>query len=387
MSGSAGGATAGRLAWLEPTKGVAMFMVVAYHVILYLQSAGVDAMLGRARAAFELFPMPAFFLLTGMFAARQAQFSFPALWRRRLLPILYLYVVFSVIRSLFTYLVPGMDLSFGEEAATPPAELPLILVWPRGYWFLFALFLFTLLRWLIARFPGWVQVAGSAIVSTLFSTGLVDVQNVGWNRVGGLFFFFVVGAVWSRQIRDLVARAHLGHLVAAGVVFVVVSVLILLGLRWIPFLALMGQVAAVAAGIMVVARLVRWRLIGVFETLGVNSLKIYLLHMFIVAILVAPLPLLDPEGWPRWLAVAVQLIYTVVAAVAALALARVTSRVRWLYVPPAFLRSSARSGGGTQGARPLPSADGSAATAQQAVGDAAPDERSAPPATTSEDPR
>lgn len=386
MAGTAGGATAGRLAWLEPTKGVAMFMVVAYHVILYLQSAGVDAALGRARAVFELFPMPAFFLLTGMFAARQAQFAFPALWRRRLLPILYLYVVFSVIRSLFTYLVPGVDLDFGEEAATPPAELPLILVWPRGYWFLFALFVFTLLRWLIARYPGWAQVAGSAVVSTLFSTGLVDTQNIGWNRVGALFFFFVVGAVWSRQIRDFVARARFVHLVAAVAVFVVVSALVLLGLRWVPFLALIGQVAAVAAGAMVIAHLVGWRLLRVFDTLGVNSLKIYLLHLFVVAALVAPLPLLDPEGWPRWLAVTVQLVYTVVVAVATLALARLTSRFRWLYVPPAFLRPSGR---GAHGARrgPEPPATHNAEAAQHAVGDVPPDERSVPPATISKDSR
>src|SRR5688500_19490416 len=75
-------AAAGRSAWLEPTKGLAMFMVIAYHATLYLQSADVDAVLGRAKAAFELFPMPVFFLIAGMFATRHAQYSFRALWTR-----------------------------------------------------------------------------------------------------------------------------------------------------------------------------------------------------------------------------------------------------------------------------------------------------------------
>lgn len=330
-------ATTGRLAWLEPTKGAAMVMVVGYHVTLYLQSAGVDAVLGRARAAFELFPMPAFFLLTGMFAARHARYSFRALWRRRLSGILYLYVLWSVLRSAFTFLVPGMDAGFGELAATPPPELPLILVWPRGYWFLYALFVFTLLRWLIAGLPVRIQVAGACALSTLFTTGLVDTGNLGWNRVGALFVFFVLGAVFSRQIRDLVARAGLVHLAIAVAAFGGVSLLILLGLRWVPLLVLAGQLAAVAAGILVCARPAGRGITGLLAPFGVSSLKIYLLHLYLVAVAVSLIRLLEPE-WPRWIDVAVQLTLTAVAVVGSLFLSRLTSRVRWLYLPPAFLR-------------------------------------------------
>ena len=124
MSAQSTAPTTGRLAWLEPTKGVAMFMVVAYHVILYLQSAGVDAMLGRARAAFELFPLPAFFLSPGC-SPRGRRSPFRALWRRRLLPILYLYVVFSVIRSLHLSR-PGDGSASGRRRPLRSA-LPLIL--------------------------------------------------------------------------------------------------------------------------------------------------------------------------------------------------------------------------------------------------------------------
>ena len=232
-----------------------------------------------------------------------------------------------------------------------------------------------------------MQVAGSALVSTLFSTGLVHAQNVGWSRVGGLFFFFALGAVWSREIRDLVARARPVHLVAAFAVFVVVSALILLGLRWIPFLALVGQVAAVAAGIMAVARFARWRLFGMFEPLGVNSLRSTCCtcsssrswsHRSRCSTRRT-----GPGGspWPC------SLCTPSWSTVAASALAHGTSRVRWLYVPPAFLRPSARSGGGSRGARAdvVSSATGSAATAQAAVGDALPGERPAPPSSTPKD--
>jgi uncharacterized membrane protein YcfT len=317
---------------------MAMVMVVAYHSTLYLQSAGVDAALGRAKAAFELFPMPAFFLIAGMFAARQAHYGFSGLWRRRLLTLLYLYALWSAIRTAFYFIVPGLNGEFGEISATDPRALPLILFWPSSsYWFLYALFLFTLGRWLIARLPVWMQLGASGVVSTLFTSGLVDIGNIGWNRVGGLFFFFVLGAVFSQPIRIQVSRARMVHVAIAAAVFVAVVALILLGMRRVPLVVLTGQVVAVALGILICARLARFRVFGIFHTVGTASLKVYLLHLYIVVPSVALIGLLDPN-WPRWLDLATQLALIVATVAGSLALGRLTSRVRWLYMPPDFLR-------------------------------------------------
>jgi fucose 4-O-acetylase-like acetyltransferase len=327
-----------------------MFMVIAYHATLYLQSADVDAVLGRAKAAFELFPMPVFFLIAGMFATRHAQYSFRGLWTRRLLPLLYLYVVWSAIRAAFYAVVPGLNGELGELPATDPLTLLLILVWPSSsYWFLYALLIFTLFRWLIAGAPVWLQVSGSAVVSTLFTAGVVDAGNIGWNRVGALFFFFVLGAVFARQIRDVVPRARLIHLGLATVAFGAVAGLIVLGLRWVPLVVLVGQLAAVAVGILTCARLARLRVFAIFATLGVRSLKVYLLHLFVIVPAVALIALADPD-WPRWVDVLVQAVLIALAVAASLGLARVTTRLRWLYLPPAALRNP-RDGADLRGRR------------------------------------
>lgn len=336
---------AGRLDWLEPTKGIAIFLVVAYHATLYLPTANVDTLLGRGKVLLELFPMPAFFLIAGMFAARHARTSLSALWRRRLLPLLYLYVVWSVVRTVFYLLLPGLNGGLGGLPADDPITLPLILVWPTSsYWFLHALFLFTLFRWLIARFPVWVQLGGSALLSTAFTSGLVDAHNVGWNRVGGLFFFFVLGAVYSRQIRNLVARARLVHLVVATVVLGATTLLIILGFRWVPFIALAGQMSAVAGGIVLCTYLLRLPGTGFLNAMGRASLKIYLLHLFVIVAATGLIGLLEPD-WPRWIDVLVQLALSVATIFASFGLARLTSRVRWLWAPPGFLRGSSRSAG------------------------------------------
>lgn len=340
-----GAVAARRLDWLDPTKGLAIFMVMAYHATQYLQVEDVDAVLGRARAVFELFPMPAFFLIAGMFAGRHGNTRFRALWKRRLLSLLYLYVLWSVIWTVFHFLVPGLSAELVEIPATDPFVLPLLLFWPSSsYWFLYALFLFTLGRWLIARAPVWAQLAGSGLVSTLVTTGLVDTQNIGWNRMGALFFFFVLGAVYSREIRDLVERARAVHLGIALAALAVSTALIFLGFGWVPMVVLVGQLAAVAVGVLVCRQLVRLRAFGIFTTMGNASLKLYLLHLYFIVSATALIGLLDPD-WPRWVDVGVQLTVVVASVLAAFGLARLTSRVRWLYAPPAFLRGPWRRGG------------------------------------------
>ncbi|WP_336033507.1 acyltransferase [Geodermatophilus sp. FMUSA9-8] len=353
MSAPARPAASSRVAWTDSAKGLAMVMVVAFHATLYLQSAGVDAVLGRAKAAFELFPMPAFFLIAGLFAGRQAQYQFGDLWRRRLLSLLYLYLLWSVVRTLFYAVVPGLNGELGEIPATDPRALPLVLFWPSSsYWFLYALFLFTLARWLVARLPAWVQLTGSAAVSTAFTTGLLDTTNLGWNRVGALFFFFVLGAVAAPRIRDLVTRARWPHVLGAAAVFVAATAATVLGLRWVPLVVLAGQLAAVLLGLFLCRRAAGSRPMRWLATVGVHSLKIYLLHLFVIVPAVALVELLRPD-WPRAVDVAVQVALFVVALSGSFLLARLTGRVRWLWQPPAFLRGGRRRPSPAAGEAPL----------------------------------
>ena len=344
----------GRATWMEPTKGLAILLVVGYHSTLYLQAEGMDVVLGRAKAAFELFPMPAFFLIAGMFAARQKAFTLRALWRRRLLQLVYLYVVWSIIRALFYLTIPGLNGELGELSATDPRAVLLLLVWPSSsYWFLWALCLFTLVYWGVARAPAWAQLAGSGVVSVLFSARWVEVPNLGWNRVGALFFFFVLGAVASGRIRAAVARAEPVHLVLATAGFLLVSALIALGWRWVPPVVLAGQLLAVAAGVQLCRLLIRFRVFGFLSRVGTDSLRLYLLHLYVIVPAAALLGSLELD-LPRGAVLGVQLGLTAVTVLAAGLLGRLTGRARWLYLPPAFLRNSRLGGADAPSSRRAP---------------------------------
>ncbi|MFC9918991.1 acyltransferase family protein [Agromyces binzhouensis] len=320
------------------TKGAAIIMVVYYHATLYLQHQGVEGVLGRAKAAFELFPMPAFLLIAGLFSARIVSWTFADLWRRKLLPLIYLYVVWSVLRAAFYLVVPGLNGELGELPATNILSLALIFVWPSSsYWFVYALFLFTFALWAVRRLPALVVVIVAGIVSTLFTSGLVNAGNIGWNRVGALAVFFVAGALYAEPVFVAVQRSRPIHLIAAAAIFVAVSALVLFaGMRWLPFLVLVGQIAAVAFGVMLSKLLARVRPFGFLSYLGSRSLKIYLIHLFVIVSAAAIVGTLNPD-WPRWLDFLVLVSVVLLAIFASLWIARATAAVRWLYLPPPWL--------------------------------------------------
>ncbi|PPH95538.1 hypothetical protein C5C95_16060 [Rathayibacter sp. AY1B7] len=334
----AGGA---RREWVDFAKGAAILMVVYYHTSLYLGDIGVENTLGRIKVVFELFPMPLFFLVSGLFGSRIRTWSFPDLWRRRLYPLLWLYVVWSVIRMAFYLVVPLANGGLGELPATDPLNLLLLFFWPSSsYWFIYGLVLFTLGAWLLRKVDHRVQVALAAVMGTMFTTGLLNTTNVGWNRIGALFVFFLVGTLYSKRIIDFVEQKGSRAFLYVTPVFVVLSaVLFLFPIRWVPFLALAGQMAAVAMGILVSRALSRVRFLNFFTICGERSLHIYLLHLYFIVIAITILRVILPEDRSEigGFEVPLLLVVMVLAVVLSLFVTRYLSKVKWIYVPPAAL--------------------------------------------------
>lgn len=331
----------GRKAWVDVAKGLAIFLVVWYHSSLYLASTGMQGIPWILKVPLELFPMPAFFVIAGMLAARSVRFTFGDLWRRRVLPMLYLYVVWSAIRFAFYAIVPGIDGGLGDLPADSPLTLALIFIWPSSsYWFLYALAIFTVAAWLLRAVPPWVQLSLAVTLSAIVTSGILDTHNVGWNRVLGLFVFYLVGIHFAKAIPDAVVRATPWRLVAIlAVAAGIVAAMILLDARGLPGIVLLGQVLFVAAGFAFAQLLVPWRAASFLSTWGASSLHIYLLHLYVIVPIAALFALLD---WtpPRLLGFGIQIAVAVVAVAASLVLMRWTGRARWLYIPPRLRRRS-----------------------------------------------
>lgn len=334
-----------RAAWVDTAKGIAIFLVVLFHASLFLLDAGVQGGPWRAKVALELFPVPAFFLLAGITSFRIVGFSFPDLWRRRLLPLLYLYVVWSVVRFVFYLVVPTSNSGLGDLPADDPRSLLLLLVWPSSsYWFLHALVVFTALAWLIRRLPVAVQLGAAAVVSALTTSGLLDLHNTGWNRIAGLFVVFLIGVRLRGRIVDAVEGTRAIAIVPlAAALAGVIAGMLLWDVEDIPGVVLVGQLLGVSLGLVVARAVAGWRPAAFLEGWGARSLHIYVLHLFVI---VPVTSLVELSGWspPRIVGAILQVALAVGAILVSLALMRWTRRARWLYVPPrSWVRRSSKA--------------------------------------------
>jgi uncharacterized membrane protein YcfT len=331
-------------AWMNVAKGLAMFLVVFFHTFLFLEQEGIVGFPGRLKAVFESFPMPAFFVLSGLFASRLGGWRFADLWKRRLVPILWLYLLWSVIRFAYYIVVPGTNGDLGALSATDPRSLLLLFVWPSSsYWFLYALAWFTFAVWALHRVPVWLKVTAAALLSTAVTSGLLNFHNVGWNRIGALFLFFLLGALFSRQIHELIVRSKPWALGVAGVLYVsgVVGFVLLPAVRGIPFAATLMQVLAVFGGFLACKYLARIRPVEkVLSTIGEWSLQIYLIHIFLISAFALVLGMVLPDigGVVGMLII---MGVTVTTTYLSITISRFTSKVRWLYVPPVRRRRRA----------------------------------------------
>lgn len=325
-----------RLPWADFARGGAILCVVYFHATLFLAEVGIGGTLGRAKLALELFPLPAFFLLTGVFSARIILTgTFRELATHRLIPIAYVYVLWSAIRFCLFALFPTLPSRDTDIAAADPMSLVLLPVLPASlYWFLYALIVFTLTVWLLRRVPRGIVLVAAAALSTLVTTGTLETGTIAWDRIGALFVFFVLGVAGAGRIRSAMERARLSHAVLAVVTYIaVVGVLFIVrGASRLPLVVLAGQCFAVAAALLVSKQLARLRPLSFVSAVGRLSLPVYLVHILVIPPLAFAVGSLSPS-WPAMANVVVAVAVTAVAVLVGVGVARIARFAPWLLAP------------------------------------------------------
>ncbi|MGL4340281.1 MAG: acyltransferase family protein [Rhodoglobus sp.] len=328
--------------WVNFVKGAAIICVVLFHVWLFYTDIQLTSV-PRIKTILELFPIPAFFLIAGMFGGRQASWSLPELWRRRLLPYLYLYVLWSVIRFGMAWVFPvvrGDDGISGRD----PLNLLQLFVWPSSsYWFIYALALATLLAWLARRLNQYLHLGLAAVISALFMSGILNLHNTGWNGLAEKYFFFVAGVVLSRQIYAAATKVRSWHVLTLVVLMLILAVPLMFFRNWIvQLLAFVATVAMLACVIAASVFLARLRSLQFVSYLGAQSFPIYILHLFVVtaatvlARWITQLPLFESYDFPppRMVGAIIVVLVTVVTVVASVYLSRWATKLPWLFIPP-----------------------------------------------------
>jgi uncharacterized membrane protein YcfT len=327
-----------RLAWVDAAKGLCILLVVAHHAVLFLQvSALAPPAVVAANTAIASMRMPLFFLVSGLFVAGPLAAPWRTLLHKRVAFFLYLFGVWTLLRFAYFH-IPGVAAVHPYIDDTDVVTLAMAPLVPgSGVWFVYALALFAVIGKLAAGVPAWAQLAAAGVLSALVGAEVLHLPIDVWARMARYLFFFLLG--WhARTLVERIAMASTAPRVAAAAAVCVAGAAgaVLLGIRSIPGVALGLNLLAVAFGVLLAAWISRYRVGRPLVALGAQTLPVYLIHVFWIAVVMAGLPHL---GVPPVAAYALP----VVIAVACTALSLLTHRVlvtagaSWLFALPGRL--------------------------------------------------
>lgn len=334
---------------MDIAKGIAITLVVFYHAVMYLMEIGLAEEWRRFNDSLDTFRMPLFFFMSGVMATRIIKGPYVTLFRRRILRLLYLYVLWCTLQWLLFFALPPFTL----DGRRPQLEelWNLFIVPNPNLWFIYALPLFFTFAWLTRRLPAWVQIGVALVVSAAFGAQLLGEMPVAWSKTGRYLFFFILAIHVAGPVMRHARRARLWHLAVLGVAYAGVALALFIGpVRKFPGALLLGGTIAVAAGIALSVVLSRVPWADILRRLGSKTLPIYLVHTFpmiVVNVLLLPVA----AAVPGVVGVLLPPVMTVAAMAFALGVDRVLGRVPGILTFPIDSWVNPPRSGGPQGGR------------------------------------
>lgn len=349
-----------RIRWVDTAKAIAIVLVALAHAVQWTTLSGLSPDLwNRVNVLLVLFRMPLFFLASGLFASSVIRRPWPVLWRSRLSLLVWVLLVWTLVRFAYFSLVPdasGLD-------HTDPVDLALTPLMPsNGLWFLFASgFFFVVLKLLDGVVTRQVQLGGAAVLAVVFFTR-VDTGSIAWNGVGRYLLFFMVGCYARDRIVTAVESRSALWALALGAVFLLMAVpafALQSRLPGVTGVLVIASAAVVGTGLLLARRLDRTRHLGWVATVGRHTLPVYVLHVLFVSAITTSLTHWRGSAWLTALGPVLPLLVSAVAVAASLGTWRVTRDLpglQHLYAVPRWFSGAGRA---TPSEAPRPGASGS----------------------------
>src|SRR5690625_4981155 len=159
--------------------------------------------------------MPMFFAVAGLFASKWLTKPCRDLGQEKLALLIWVFLIWQPV--VFFYQLLKQEVLEGltwHPIAEQTLRLVIAPVRPNGdLWFIWALTLFFVLGRLTSKFSAIAQVATAASISCIWmsliepilSEGIYHALGSGWHGLFRYYFIFIGFALFSRQVRDVVA--------------------------------------------------------------------------------------------------------------------------------------------------------------------------------------
>ncbi|MCB9973841.1 MAG: acyltransferase family protein [Rhodospirillales bacterium] len=279
--------TSQRISYFDIAKGIGILWVVFYHSMLFLQSYDEALVWGRYEKVINFafpFAMPLFFVISGYLSQK----ALGGVWRdfinKRILPLLYLFGLWSLIRWI--YFACFQDNILNETEGQTPLQLLTLWIAPTGtLWFIWSLAIFFLISRLLINIPAFIPLSISLIISILTYADIITFETFAYRTLALYLPFVLIGAHAKKQYLDVFDKTY----VAVGLT-ALASYLLLYILRMHLDGILLGVVQFALAGIGIIwtlslsKGLEHWSVARrILIYFGENTLPIYVAHTLFVS--------------------------------------------------------------------------------------------------------
>ncbi len=270
-----------RVAWVDVCKGICIVLVVYGHIAGGLETSGVfkvGSVFDRLRDWVYLFHIPAFFFLSGLFAHKAAERPFVPFLRGRLRVLFYPYLLWTGI-----ILISQMVVTSAVNTPASPTRALRCLWEPYGVglWFLYSLFMISLLSYGLRRLR-LPTIAILLIGAVLFVLARREVFGFWYILNESMLhaIYFLIGACFPGVVAAPFRNARRSLLVAAGIGFflVMTAAQILLPVDPNGAFKLVRALLGIGGVVCVSMALARTAALAPLAFLGAYSLEIYLAH-------------------------------------------------------------------------------------------------------------
>lgn len=314
--------TSNRVQWVDFAKGITIILVVLMHSLYReLYSEPIFYVSGLL----ESFRMPLFFFLSGLFIHKTINSSFSHFFKTKVVYLLYLYVLWSIIRY-FTNTVPrNLLLNDSEENLN---SIFYIFVDPPGtVWFIYALLIFLIITWVTRSVP----------IITLCVAMLIFIFSMQYNeynfaiKIAKFYPLFLLGYLMSNFVINIANRVRIYHIIFPILFLVVAAITKDFQFSNTAHGFFILSCGGILTGIIIASIISKINVFSWLGYIGKNTLPIYLMHFLPLGVLKIVLPKFIPN-LPS-LAILIMVVSGVALPLIAASLAK-KYQINWLLAVP-----------------------------------------------------
>ncbi|MEK1896680.1 MAG: acyltransferase family protein [Rhizobium sp.] len=325
-----------RIDWLDIAKGMSIILVVIYHTLLYHDFHDIAPDLyARLSSIMTPIRMPLFFTVSGFLAAAAMRASWSDFLRRRIWLLVYLFAIWNTARWLFFRYVQT-NVLVPSEGSDPYQLLEMWWAPNTGIWFIWALAIFMVATKLLSPIRGPTTIAITALISILTFGEHLSIDLFTHRNVLQYFVFFLFGCWYGKPVVNAITQRPLLTACAGLLIFAALYVL-----RWRlqaiekGSFALVSSIAGLAwlcGTAVLMSRLQSVR--HAFAYFGRNTLPVYVTHVMIVSLVVAPVAtIVGSHAASGYITAPLVVVFAIGLSLAIRAIAD-RSGAGWLYTPP-----------------------------------------------------